>query len=100
MRESDLWFGTDGYSAPHIGMPLSRLVMMWACLASGASGANAQADAVLSEISVAMAAHPEMDSGTGRYDLPIGHATSGDCCPGKMGMDGTYVIWIRSRGVG
>ena len=99
LRTSELWFGTDGCSAPNIGMPLSRLAMMWARLASGISGVSAKADTVLSEIFGAMTAHAEMVSGTGRCDLAIARATSGDCI-GKVGVDGTYVIGIKSRGLG
>ncbi|KEZ02185.1 asparagine amidohydrolase [Burkholderia sp. MSh2] len=99
LRASELWFGTDGCSAPNIGMPLSRLATMWARLASGASGRGAKEDAILSEIFAAMAAHPEMVSGTGRCDLAIARATGGDCV-GKVGVDGTYVIGVKSLGLG
>ena len=99
VRASELWFGTDGCSAPNIGMPISRLAMMWARLASGASGDGATADAVLSGIFAAMAAHPEMVSGSGRCDLAIARATSGDCVA-KVGVDGAYAIGIKSLGVG
>ncbi|MBB3262361.1 MULTISPECIES: asparaginase [Paraburkholderia] len=99
LRTSELWFGTDGCSAPNIGMPLSRLAMMWARLASGASGGSAKEDAILTEIFAAMTAHPEMVSGTGRCDLAIARATSGDCV-GKVGVDGTYVIGVKSVGLG
>ncbi len=99
VRKSDLWFGTDGCSAPNIGMPISRLAMMWARLAAGASGDGARADAVLSEIFAAMTSHPEMVSGRGRCDLAIAQATYGNCVA-KVGADGTYAMGIRSLGVG
>uniref|UniRef100_E1T9L4 L-asparaginase II n=1 Tax=Burkholderia sp. (strain CCGE1003) TaxID=640512 RepID=E1T9L4_BURSG len=99
VRKSDLWFGTDGCSAPNIGMPISRLGMMWARLAAGASGDGARADAVLSEIFAAMTSHPEMVSGRGRCDLAIARATSGDCVA-KVGADGIYAMGIRTLGVG
>lgn len=73
--------------------------MMWARLASGASGGDAREDAILSEIFAAMAAHPEMISGSGRCDLAIARATSGDCV-GKVGVDGTYAIGVKSLGIG
>jgi L-asparaginase II len=80
-------------------MPLSRLAMMWARLASGMSGASTEMDSVLTRIFAAMSAHPEMISGTGRCDLAIVKATAGDCVA-KVGVDGIYTMGIRSRGVG
>ncbi|CAB3774595.1 hypothetical protein LMG29542_07973 [Paraburkholderia humisilvae] len=53
----------------------------------------------MSEIFAAMAAHPEMVSGSGRCDLAIARATSGDCV-GKVVVDGTYVIGVKSLGLG
>jgi len=99
LSQADLWFGIDGCSAPNIGMPLSRLAMMWARLAGADSHGGAIQDAVLSTIFSAMAAHPQMVSGTGRCDLAITLASGGDCVA-KAGADGVYTVGVRSRGWG
>ncbi|MCC8396862.1 asparaginase [Paraburkholderia sp. MMS20-SJTR3] len=96
---SDLWFGVDGCSAPNIGMPLSRLAMMWGKLAAGASGAGASSDAALMRIFSAMAAHPQMVSGTGRCDFALAQASKGDWVA-KVGADGVHTVGVRSHGIG
>ncbi|MFM0337046.1 asparaginase [Paraburkholderia fungorum] len=99
LAASDLWYGVDGCSAPNIGMPLSRLALMWARLATGTSGSGAATDAALTRIFSAMAAHPAMVSGTGRCDLALANASGGDWVA-KVGADGVHTIGIRSTGVG
>lgn len=99
LAQSDLWFGTDGCSAPNMGLPLSRLALLWARLAGADSGAGAGRDALLSGIFSAMAAYPQMVSGSGRCDLAITRASGGDCVA-KAGADGVYAIGVRSRGIG
>lgn len=96
---SQLWSGTDGCSAPNYGMPLSRLALLWARLASGDSSIDSDYDSALSSIASAMVAHPEMVSGTGRCDHAIARASQGDCIA-KAGADGVYTIAVRSRGLG
>lgn len=96
---SDLWFGIDGCSAPNLGMPLSRLAMMWGKFATAQSGAGASTDAALARIFSAMAAHPRMVSGTGRCDLALAEASNGDWVA-KVGADGVHTVGIRSRGIG
>ncbi|HEY2606858.1 MAG TPA: asparaginase [Paraburkholderia sp.] len=99
LADSELWYGIDGCSAPNIGMPLSRLAMMWAKLATGESGAGASADAALARTFAAMAAHPRMVSGTGRCDLALAEASGGDWVA-KVGADGVHTIGVRSTGIG
>ncbi|WP_455926727.1 asparaginase [Pseudomonas capeferrum] len=96
---NQLWSGVDGCSAPNYGMPLSRLAMLWARLATGDSGIDNDHDSALSSIASAMASHPEMVSGTGRCDHAIAQASKGDCIA-KVGADGVYTIGVRSRGLG
>jgi L-asparaginase II len=96
---SDLWYGIDGCSAPNIGMPMSRLATMWARLAAGASGSGASTDIALARIFSAMAAHPEMVSGTGRCDLALANA-SGRNWVAKVGADGVHAIGVRDKGIG
>jgi L-asparaginase II len=97
--DGELWYGIDGCSAPNLGMPLSRLAMLWARLAAGASGDGAATDAALARIFSAMAAHPAMVSGTGRCDLALANASGGDWVA-KVGADGVHTVGIRSTGVG
>ncbi len=73
--------------------------MMWARLAGGYSGESAAKDAVLGDIFSAMAAYPEMVSGTGRLDLAIARLSDGDCIA-KAGVDGIYTVGVKSRGLG
>lgn len=97
LPESQLWKGTDGCNAPNLGMPLSRLALLWARLASG--GADASLDPVLRRLFNAMRSHPEMVSGTDRCDLGITRSSDGDWVA-KTGADGVQTIGIRSKGLG
>lgn len=99
MAGDQLWAGIDGCSAPNYGLPLSRLAMLWARLATGDSGIDVEHDRALASLASAMRAHPEMVSGTGRCDLAITEASGGDCLA-KVGADGVYTLGIRSRGLG
>ncbi|MFM0201926.1 asparaginase [Paraburkholderia fungorum] len=99
LPDSELWYGIDGCSAPNLGMPLARLALMWARLATGTSGQSAATDAALARIFSAMAAHPAMVSGTGRCDLALANASGGDWVA-KVGADGVHTIGIKSTGVG
>lgn len=99
LSSDQLWTGTDGCSAPNYGLPLSRLAMQWARLATGYSGIDVAHDRALATLATAMSTHPEMVSGSGRCDLAIAEASGGDCLA-KVGADGVYTVGIRSRGLG
>ncbi|MEX3772967.1 asparaginase [Pseudomonas sp. MYb118] len=94
-----MWAGIDGCNAPNLGMPLSRLALLWARLASGEGGGDASLDPILTRLFEAMRSHPEMVSGTGRADLGITLASNGDWVA-KTGADGVQTVGIRSRGLG
>ncbi|MGY2260889.1 asparaginase [Pseudomonas sp. SDO55104_S430] len=94
-----LWTGTDGCNAPNLGMPLSRLALLWARLASGDGGGDGSLDPILKRLFEAMRNHPEMVSGTGRADLGITLSSNGDWVA-KTGADGVQTVGIRSRGLG
>lgn len=100
MPEGDMWSGIDGCSALNYGMPLERLARMWARLAAGTSPLGAETDASLARIYAAMAAHPEMVSGTGRCDLALAQASHDGDWVTKVGADGVHAIGVRSRGIG
>jgi L-asparaginase II len=97
--ENQLWTGIDGCNAPNLGMPLSRLALLWARLASGDGAGDASLDPVLTRLFDAMRSHPEMVSGTGRSDLGITLSSNGDWVA-KTGADGVQTVGIRSRGLG
>jgi L-asparaginase II len=92
---SSLVAGTDGCSAPNYAMPLSKLALCFARLASGAQDAEFGEHFAL--LAQAIGTHPEMVSGTGRNDLAFTQAGRGDWIT-KIGADGVQVIAsIRRR---
>jgi len=95
--EADLVAGIDGCSAPNYGVPLARLAMAYARLASERDDALfGAAPRILAD---AMTAHPEMVSGEGRNDLAYMTAGRGDWVT-KIGAEGVQAIGIRSAGIG
>jgi L-asparaginase II len=95
MEAQDLVMGMDGCSAPNYAMPLSRLALAYARLASGARDTEfGDSFALLGE---AMTAHPELVSGSGRNDLAFMRAGRGDWVS-KVGADGVQVVGSKSRG--
>ena len=95
--ESDLVAGTDGCSAPNYALPLAKVALSFARLASGAQDSEFGEHFEL--LSKAMVAHPEMVSGTGRNDLDFMRAGRGDWLT-KIGADGVQTIASKSRGQG
>lgn len=93
--ESDLVAGVDGCSAPNYALPLSKLAFSFARLGSGRKDSEFGEHFEL--LSSAMAAHPEMVSGTGRNDLDFVRAGRGDWIT-KIGADGVQTIASKSRG--
>lgn len=95
--EEGLVTGIDGCSAINYAVPLSRLALGYARLAS------ASADAVYGDapqrLFAAMTSHPEMVSGEKRIDLDLMRAGAGDWVT-KIGAEGVQAIGIRSRGLG
>jgi L-asparaginase II len=94
LDEDQLVAGTDGCSAPNYAMPLSRLALSFARLVSGR--ADTEFGESFEVLGNAMAAHPEMVSGTGRKDLAFTQAGRGDWIT-KIGADGVQVIASKSR---
>jgi len=95
--EGALHAGIDGCSAPNYAMPLARLALAFARLAS------ADVDPVYGraprQLADAMTAAPEMVSGDGRSDLALTRAGLRDwVC--KVGAEAVQAIGIRSRGWG
>lgn len=84
--------GIDGCSAPNFALPLARLAQLYARLAADPAPE-------LRALFYAMSRHPELVSGTARFDLALARAGGGDWV-GKVGADGVQCIGVRSRGLG
>jgi len=97
LAETDLKRGIDGCSAPNYAMPLARLAYAYARLAQG--GKDSYYGSMTGELFGAMTAHPELVSGTGRFDLAFMQAAPGDWVA-KGGAEGVQAIGIRSTGLG
>ncbi len=95
MAPDDMHMGVDGCSAPNYAMPLSKLALGYARLASR------NADTLFGDsyitLADAMTAHPDMVSGTGRNDLAFMQVGRGDWVT-KVGADGVQVVASRERG--
>ena len=95
--ESELKSGIDGCSAPNYAVPLDRLALAFARLATRHDDAvYGRAPQVLAD---AMTAYPEMVSGEGRSDLELMRAGRGDWVA-KIGAEGVQGIGLRGAGIG
>jgi L-asparaginase II len=95
--ETALRAGIDGCSAPNYAVPLDRLALAYAKLATAAEDGRYGHAAV--KLADAMVAHPEMVSGEGRNDLALMRAGAGDWVT-KVGAEGVQAIGVKSRGLG
>ncbi len=95
LPEQTLKMGIDGCSAPNYALPLAQLALGYARLASGAQ--DSEFGESFAQLSVAMTAHPDLVSGTGRSDLAFMRAGRGDWVA-KVGADGVQVVGSKSRG--
>ena len=97
LPETALRAGIDGCSAPNYAVPLDRLALAYARLATAAPDGR-YGDAAV-KLADAMVAHPEMVSGEGRNDLALTRAGAGDWVT-KVGAEGVQAIGVKSRGWG
>jgi L-asparaginase II len=95
--ESGLVGGIDGCSAPNYALPLDRLALAYARMASGRE--DARYGSAPTKLASAMMAHPEMVSGEKRNDLMLMRAGRGDWVT-KVGAEGVQAVGVRSRGWG
>lgn len=93
----ELVAGVDGCSAPNYAVPLSKLAVAYARLAS--TDADAVYDHAPQTLARAMTMHPEMVSGERRSDLALMRAGRGDWVT-KIGAEGVQAIGTRSTGLG
>jgi L-asparaginase II len=84
--------GIDGCGAPNYALPLAGLAQLYGEIAAGASAEQRA-------IFYAMTRHPDLVSGTGRFDLALMRAGRGDWVT-KAGAMGVHAIGVRSRGLG
>jgi len=91
-RGGEIAMGTDGCSAPNYAMPLSSLAQAFGRLAVGDSPE-------LASIAYAMRRHPDLVSGTARFDLALMQTGAADWIS-KSGADGVQAIGVASRGIG
>lgn len=87
--------GVDGCGLPSFRMAAERAARLYACLADPEAGALAP-DLVrpTKVITEAMAAHPEMVAGPGRFTTALIRATGGRVI-GKEGAEGFYGVMVR-----
>ena len=95
MDEYAMPMGLDGCSAPNYAMPLSKLALGYARLASGER--DAQFGEAFGLLASAMTQHPELVSGTDRNDADFMRIGQGDWVT-KVGADGVQVVASKSRG--
>jgi L-asparaginase II len=95
LEESALRTGTDGCSAPNYAMPLSALARAYARLAT--ADRDPEFGASFAQLAGAMRAHPELVSGTNRFDDAVMRAGRGDLVS-KAGADGVQAIGSAARG--
>ena len=97
--EADIRYAVDGCGVPAWHLPLVAVARAGARVASrrGAAGGWAKAAGRIFE---AMAAHPEMVAGTGRFDTVLGEAT-GRTLLTKGGAEGFQLVaWREADGRG
>jgi L-asparaginase II len=90
--------GVDGCSAPNFALPLSRWAYAMARIATGKGLPPMRAQAARA-LTAAMAAHPELMSGTGRACAHFIRATEGRAIV-KTGAEGVFVAILPERGLG
>ncbi|OWW21511.1 asparaginase [Noviherbaspirillum denitrificans] len=95
--EGSMPAGIDGCSAPNYALPLLRLAYAYARLAQ--AGPDPVHGELTAQLFGAMTSHPELVSGTGRVDLALMQAGTGDWVA-KGGAEGVQVLGIRSAGLG
>ncbi|MBB5667618.1 L-asparaginase II [Rhizobium leguminosarum] len=93
-------WGIDGCNLPTPAFPLDRQARIYAKLAAAADGDDAgegpsRRSAALARIFRAMAGHPEMVAGEGRYCTVLMQAFNGALI-GKLGADASYAIGVRA----
>lgn len=86
----------DGCGVPTFCLPLSAIARGWAAIATAMATGN---DSRLQAIGWAMARHPELTSGTDRFDLTVVRAASEPMAV-KIGAQGVFCLALPQRQLG
>lgn len=98
LSTDDVVLGIDGCGVPVFGVPLAKLAMAFAKLASPAGLTEPRATA-LRRIAQAMIRHPHLVAGTDRFCTTLMVAGQGSIV-GKAGAEGVYCAGLLNHGVG
>jgi len=90
--------GTDGCSIPTFGIPLARLALAFARVGTG-HGLSPDHAAGAKRLRNAVARHPFMVAGTGRFDTKV-MERFGERVFCKVGAEGVYCAALPERGFG
>jgi L-asparaginase II len=90
--------GIDGCSIPTYAMPLPALAFAFAKFGSG-HGISRECQSAAERIRKAVAKHPFMVAGTGRFDTVLMEAL-GERAFVKVGAEGVYCAALPERGLG
>lgn len=98
---AEVALGVDGCGVPTFGLPLRHLALAFARLARphGAPGLGAELRAALERVGRAMARHPFLVAGSGRFCTDLMRVTGGRLL-GKVGAEGVYGVAASDRGWG
>jgi L-asparaginase II len=98
LGEGEVGIAIDGCSAPCFAMPLTAAARAFAQLTSTA-GAGTSRQRALARIAAAMASHPDMVAGPGRFDTQVMALTRGHVVS-KAGAEGYQCMALRQRSLG
>ncbi len=91
----EIQIGVDGCGLPSFRLPLAHAARLYACLADPVAGrAGAEIAVEVGTALDAMASHPEMVAGPGRFTTELIRATGGRVI-GKEGAEGFYGAAVR-----
>ena len=90
--------GTDGCSIPTYAIPLRRLALAFARVATG-DGLSPEHGRAASRLRAAVARHPFLVAGTGRFDTLV-MERFGERVFCKVGAEGVYCAALPGRGLG
>lgn len=94
----DVIVATDNCNVPTFALPLGHAAVAFARLGTGA-GVGPELGRAARRITAAMAQHPELVGGEGRFDTDLGLATNGGVV-GKGGAEGYQGVLVPDRGLG
>ncbi len=99
LNEDEVEIGIDGCGVPVFYLPLFNMALAYARLADPQKGAWGEYERAATQIIEAMAAYPQVLSGTGRIDAEVGKITNGRIVA-KIGADAVYCLAIRDKAWG